>query len=58
MIRNLEHPQDRNFVGTRISNLVPTRADLARAWPAMVRGTAVGSILGVLPGGGAALPPF
>ena len=24
----------------------------------MVRGTAVGSILGVLPGGGAALPPF
>lgn len=58
MIRNLEHSQDRNFAGTRISNLVPTRADLRSAWPAMVRGTAVGSILGVLPGGGAALPPF
>src|SRR2546430_15396168 len=51
MIRNLEHPQDRNFAGTRISNLVPTRADLRSAWPAMVRGTAVGSIFAVLPGG-------
>ncbi len=42
----------------RISNLVPTRADLAAAFPAMVRGTTVGCVLGVLPGGGAALPPF
>ena len=58
MIRNLERPQDRNFVGTRISNLLPSRADLRAAFPAIVRGTAVGSILGVLPGGGAALPPF
>ena len=30
----------------------------ASAFPAMVRGTAVGCVLGVLPGGGAALPPF
>ena len=37
---------------------MPTRADLAAAFPAMVRGTAVGCLLGVLPGGGAALPPF
>jgi len=58
MIHNLERPQDRDFVGTRISNLVPSRADLATAFPAIVRGTAVGCILGVLPGGGAALPPF
>src|SRR5204862_6520973 len=48
----------RGFVGTRISNLVPSRADLATSFPAIVRGTAVGCILGVLPGGGAALPPF
>ncbi len=58
MIRNLERPQDRELAGMRISNLVPTRADLAAAFPAMVRGTAVGCVLGVLPGGGAALPPF
>ena len=58
MIRNLERPQDREFAGMRISNLMPTRADLAAAFPAMVRGTSVGCVLGVLPGGGAALPPF
>ena len=58
MIRNLERPQDRELAGMRISNLVPTRADLAAAFPAMVRGTSVGCVLGVLPGGGAALPPF
>ena len=58
MIRNLERPQDREFAGMRISNLVPTRADIAAAFPAMMRGTTVGCMLGVLPGGGAALPPF
>ena len=58
MIRNLERPQDRELAGMRISNLIPTRADLAAAFPAMVRGTSVGCVLGVLPGGGAALPPF
>lgn len=58
MIRNLERPQDRELTGMRISNLVPSRADLAAAFPAMVRGTSVGCVLGVLPGGGAALPPF
>jgi putative tricarboxylic transport membrane protein len=58
MIRNLERPQDRQLPGMRISNLMPTRADLAAAFPAMLRGTSVGCLLGVLPGGGAALPPF
>jgi putative tricarboxylic transport membrane protein len=58
MIRNLEQPQARDLPRMRISNLLPTRADLAAAFPAMLRGTAVGCVLGVLPGGGAALPPF
>ena len=58
MIRNLEQPQDRELAGVRIANLLPTRAELAAAFPAMLRGTAVGCLLGVLPGGGAALPPF
>jgi TctA family transporter len=34
MIRNLEQPQDRDLPGMRISNLMPTRADLAAALPA------------------------
>ena len=58
MIRNLEQPQDRDLPRMRIANLLPTRADLAAAFPAMLRGTSVGCLLGVLPGGGAALPPF
>jgi len=58
MIRNLEQPQDRDLPRMRIANLLPTRADLAAALPAMLRGTSVGCLLGVLPGGGAALPPF
>jgi putative tricarboxylic transport membrane protein len=37
---------------------MPRLADLKAAFGAMVRGTALGSILGVLPGGGAALPSF
>jgi putative tricarboxylic transport membrane protein len=58
MIRNLEQPQDRELAGVRIANLLPTRTELRAAFPAMLRGTGVGCLLGVLPGGGAALPPF
>jgi len=37
---------------------MPTRADLRSAFPAILRGTAIGSFLGVLPGGGAVLSSF
>ncbi len=36
----------------------PTREDVRRATPAAMRGTAVGCIIGILPGGGAALSAF
>jgi len=42
----------------KISNLWPTMAEFRQAWPAVIRGTALGSILGVLPGGGATLSSF
>jgi TctA family transporter len=58
MIRNLEQPQSRDLPRLRIASLLPTRAELAAAFPAMLRGTSLGCLLGVLPGGGAALPPF
>jgi TctA family transporter len=41
-----------------VGSLWPTREEIRRAWPAAVRGTALGSFLGVLPGGGAALSAF
>ena len=36
-------------------SLLPTRDDLRRSWPAILRGTGVGSFFGVLPGAGAVL---
>ncbi len=58
IIANLERKDERRVVSQSIRDLIPTWADLKQAFPAMLRGTAVGSLLGVLPGGGAALPPF
>src|SRR5437870_5552126 len=59
IITNLTQPQDtRSLVSQKITRLWPTREDFRRAWPAALRGTALGSILGVLPGGGATLSSF
>jgi putative tricarboxylic transport membrane protein len=59
VIANLESPADsREIVSQKVTGLMPTRADLRAAFPAMVRGTAIGSALGVLPGGGALLSSF
>jgi putative tricarboxylic transport membrane protein len=55
---NLEIPQDRSILKGKIKNLMPNWADIKAAFPAILRGTGVGAILGILPGGGAALPPF
>lgn len=55
---NLEIPQDRSILAGKIKNLMPSWADFKAAFPAILRGTMVGTILGILPGGGAALPPF
>ena len=37
---------------------MPTRDEIKLAWPAALRGTALGALLGVLPGGGATLSSF
>ncbi len=58
IIANLERPAVRQVVSQKVRDLVPSMADMKAAFPAMVRGTIIGSVLGVLPGGGAALPPF
>ncbi|MCP4564583.1 MAG: tripartite tricarboxylate transporter permease [Bosea sp.] len=58
IIANLERPAERHVVNQAVRGLIPSWADLKQAFPAMARGTALGSALGVLPGGGAALPPF
>ncbi|OYU27919.1 MAG: hypothetical protein CFE41_08045 [Burkholderiales bacterium PBB2] len=59
IIANLGKPAEHREVFTKdVKGLWPTRQDFAEAWPAVIRGTALGSILGVLPGGGALLASF
>jgi putative tricarboxylic transport membrane protein len=58
LVVNLERPQDRSVLGFKARNLLPSLAELRACLPAMLRGTALGSVLGVLPGGGAALSSF
>jgi len=59
IITNLTQPRETRSLATqKITRLWPTREDFERAWPAVLRGTGLGSILGVLPGGGATLSAF
>jgi TctA family transporter len=59
IIANLGRPAEHREVFTKdVKGLWPTRQDFHDAWPAVLRGTALGSMLGVLPGGGALLASF
>lgn len=58
IIRNLEDTNRRDFSVSKITSLMPTRHDLKLIFAPMVRGTLLGSFLGVLPGGGALLASF
>jgi TctA family transporter len=49
---------DREVVTGKITGLWPSKQDFRDAAPAAVRGTVLGSLLGVLPGGGAMLSSF
>ncbi|MGL4290356.1 MAG: tripartite tricarboxylate transporter permease [Phreatobacter sp.] len=54
----LGRPQDRSLLTVAVKSLWPNWHEIRACLPAMLRGTAIGSILGVLPGGGAALSSF
>lgn len=58
VIVNLEMKEKREVFFKKVTGLWPTKADLKAATPAVLRGTIVGSILGILPGGGALLSSF
>src|SRR4030081_2188703 len=60
IIRNLDAgaEMDRDLVQQKITGLMPTRKDMIDSAPAIVRGTILGSILGILPGGGAVIASF
>ncbi len=58
IVANLEEATSREVMSTKVTGLLPTRADLRRIVGPILRGTGIGSILGILPGGGATLSSF
>ncbi|KQV95532.1 tripartite tricarboxylate transporter permease [Pelomonas sp. Root1237] len=59
IIANLGQPEEHREVFTKeVKGLWPTKEDFKEAWPSVLRGTALGAVLGVLPGGGALLASF
>jgi putative tricarboxylic transport membrane protein len=55
---NIEHGARHASVSGRVTGLMPTRRDLLTCLPAMMRGTAVGTAFGILPGGGPTIAAF
>jgi TctA family transporter len=59
IIRNLELAElPRPQLKARMRELWPSRQDFHDSWRAVLRGTGLGSLLGILPGGGAVLASF
>ncbi len=58
VMRNLETPETRDVVRAPIGRLLPSMADMRQSLRPMLRGTLLGSVLGILPGNGAVLAPF
>jgi putative tricarboxylic transport membrane protein len=58
ILRNLEDEQDRDMVTSRVGRLWPSGNDFRAMIGPVLRGTGIGSILGILPGGGAILAAF
>ena len=58
ILRNLENEHDRDVMIKKVTNLWPTRQDWKEMTAPILRGTAIGSALGILPGGGAILASF
>ena len=58
ILRNLEDERTREMVIQKITSLMPSRQDIRDSVGPVLRGTAVGSFLGILPGGGATLSSF
>ena len=58
IIRNLEDDRRRTALVETVKGILPSREDMRRIGGPILRGTALGSALGVLPGGGHILASF
>jgi putative tricarboxylic transport membrane protein len=58
IIGNVEQREHRETFTNKVTHLFPKMEDFRRMLPAAARGTALGTVLGMLPGGGATLSAF
>ncbi len=58
IVSNLERETARSVVAQKLHGLLPRLGLLRKLLPAMLRGTGIGTVLGILPGGGALLSSF
>jgi putative tricarboxylic transport membrane protein len=58
IIKNLEKVEKREAFTSSVGSVLPSMTDLKASIGAMLRGTGLGVVLGVLPGGGPALAAF
>ena len=58
IITNLEQRENREVFTSKVGRLLPTMPEFKRSILPILRGTSLGSLLGILPGGGAVLSSF
>jgi TctA family transporter len=58
IIRNLEDEKNRSVISAKITNLMPSKEDWKRMIAPILRGTLIGSAVGILPGSGSILGAF
>jgi TctA family transporter len=58
IIINLQSEAKREVMTGKVGTLWLSKAQFKKVWPAVLRGTGIGSVLGLLPGGGAMLASF
>jgi len=58
IVSTLEPKKSREVFTSKVGRLMPSREDFRRMWKPILRGTALGSAIGILPGGGALLASF
>ena len=58
ILMNVELREHREVFTSNVGRLMPSREDFRRMWKPILRGTALGSALGILPGGGGVIASF
>jgi TctA family transporter len=58
IVSTLDRKGSHDLFTSKVGRLMPSKEDFRRMWKPILRGTAFGSALGILPGGGALLASF